>query len=155
MFLIEAGEPFLQFIEYFEARMVCAHCLFRKMALLINQHLALFLKDGGRQAMKPKQLLKVNYTDPNMLMEKKDIFVGSNARMFIKKIGLGSTSPELAEFFAGVVRYYYEVDNIISLILVYLSVVVFHTSSLDSFHYQPIHHHIKEDLMSILSSYIT
>ena len=108
MFLIEAGEPFLQFIEYFEARMVHAHCLFRKMALLINQHLALFLKDGGRQAMKPKQLLKVNYTDPNMLMENKDIFVGSSARMFIKKIGFSSESPELAKFFAGVVRYYYE-----------------------------------------------
>jgi hypothetical protein len=54
--------------------------------------------------MKAKDLLKFDYKKPELLMSKKE-FIGGKAREFIKKMGLTCDSPELAEFFDGVVRY--------------------------------------------------
>ena len=55
--------------------------------------------------MKAKDLLKFDYKKPELLMSKKELFIGDKARDFIKKMGLTCESPELAEFFDGVVRY--------------------------------------------------
>ena len=105
-FIVEAGAPFLSFIDFFERREVTAHLLFPKTLMLVNQHLNLFLKFGNsRESLKAKDLLKFDYKKPELLMTKKELFIGGKAREFIKKMGLTCDSPELAEFFEGVVRY--------------------------------------------------
>ena len=106
-FLIEVGEPFLAFIEFFESRSVRAHLLQPKMALLLNQHFAMFLKQANRDKMTPRRLLQVDYKDPNMQLSKKDICVGRRVRSFIKKMGLSCDSLELSEFFQDVINFYH------------------------------------------------
>ena len=106
LFLVEASTPFVNFIEFFESRKVRCHLLYSKMALLLSTHLDMFLKDGGRNKMSPKQLLKVDVRDQQMQLPKKDIVIGIKARDFIKEIGLNANSPELNEFFESVTRYY-------------------------------------------------
>ena len=103
-FLIEAGQPFLKFIDFFESRSVTAHLLFPKMALLLSQHFLMFLKPGERKEMTPRQLLTIDFKNPTMLLPKKDIFVGTRVKEFIKKMNLTCESPELNEFYEGVTR---------------------------------------------------
>jgi hypothetical protein len=107
-FLIEVGQPFLDFIQFFESKSVRAHLLFPKMALLLNQQFAMFLKPGYRERMTPRRLLQVDYKDPSMQLSNKDIYVGKRVRAFIKKIGLGCDSFELSQFFEGVTRFFHE-----------------------------------------------
>lgn len=103
--MIEAGAPFIAFIDFFEKRAVTAHLIFPKTVLLVNQHLNLFLKfDKGRESLSAKDLLKLEFKDPKLIMPKKEIFIGVKAREFIKSMGLSCDSPELTEFFDGVVR---------------------------------------------------
>ena len=103
-FMIEAGQPFLKFIDFFESRSVTAHLLFPKMVLLLCQHFSMFLKPGNRNEMTARQLLLVDYEDPTMQLSKKDIFVGSRVKDFVKKMQLTCDSPELDEFYDGVTR---------------------------------------------------
>ena len=79
LFLVEASTPFVNFIEFFESRKVRCHLLYSKMALLLSTHLDMFLKDGGRNKMSPKQLLKVDVRDQQMQLPKKDIVIGITA----------------------------------------------------------------------------
>ena len=108
MFLIAAGDPFLKFIEFFESSKVLVHLIFPKTSLLLSQHLSFFLKSGGRDAMAPAKLLEVDFKEADLQLSRKDVFIGSKAREFIKKIGLTCDSPELSEFFQGVTSYYHE-----------------------------------------------
>ena len=107
-FLIEAGEPFLNFIQFFESKSVRAHLLHPKMAVLLSQHFSMFLTQGNRDKMTPRRLLEVDYKDPQMQLSKKDVFVGRRVRNFIKKIGLSCDSPELSAFFLSVTEFYHE-----------------------------------------------
>ena len=107
MFLLEVGEPFINFIDYFESREVRAHVLYTKMALLTAQLFVMFLKPDGRDRLTPKRLLKVDYKDMDMQLSKEDVFLGEKARRFINKIGLTAGSPELDEFFKGVTKFYH------------------------------------------------
>ena len=59
MFLLEVGEPFLEFINFFKSRQVRAHLLYTKMGLLLHKLFTMFLKSGGRDRMTPARLLKV------------------------------------------------------------------------------------------------
>ena len=106
-FLIEVGEPFLAFIEFFESKSVRAHLLQPKMALLLNQHFSMFLKPSNRDKMTPRRLLQIDYKDANMQLSKKEICVGRRVRSFIKKIGISCDSLELSEFFQGVTNFYH------------------------------------------------
>ena len=94
-FLIEVGEPFLAFIEFFESKSVRAHLLQPKMALLLNQHFSMFLKPSNRDKMTPRRLLQIDYKDAKMQLSKKEICVGKRVRSFIKKIALSCDSLEL------------------------------------------------------------
>jgi hypothetical protein len=108
MFLLEVGEPFISFIDFFESREVRAHALYPKMALLTHQLLVMFLKPDGRDTLSPKRLLKVDYKNKDLQLSKEDVFLGDKARSFIKRIGLTTGSPELEEFFKGVTKFYHE-----------------------------------------------
>lgn len=108
MFLLEVGEPFISFIDFFESREVRAHVLYPKMALLTHQLLVMFLKPDGRDTLSPKRLLKVDYKNKDLQLSKEDVFLGDKARSFIKRIGLTAGSPELEEFFKGVTKFYHE-----------------------------------------------
>jgi hypothetical protein len=105
MFLLEVGEPF---IDFFESRDVRAHALYPKMALLTHQLLVMFLKPDRRDKLSPKRLLKVDYKNKDLQLSKEDVFLGDKARSFIKRIGLTTGSPELEEFFKGVTKFYHE-----------------------------------------------
>lgn len=107
MFLIEVGEPFINFIDFFESREVRAHVLYPKMALLTHQLLVMFLKPDGRDKLTPKRLMKVDYKDQGMQLNKEKVFLGEKARRFIKRMGLTAGSPELEEFFKGVTKFYH------------------------------------------------
>jgi hypothetical protein len=77
--------------------------LFPKTTLLLAQHLSFFLKSGFEWDSKtPTELLNVDFRDPKLQLNKKEVFIRSKARSFIAKMGLTSESPELYEFFAGV-----------------------------------------------------
>ena len=76
-FLIEVGEPFIDFLQFFESRSVRGHLL-----------CPMFLKTSNRDTATTKMLLKVNYKDPKMQLGKKEFFVGSRVRNFLKKTGL-------------------------------------------------------------------
>ena len=105
MFLVEVGKPFIAFIDFFERREVNAHLIFPKMVLLLNQHLSSFLRDGkDRESGSAKDLLMVDFRDKEKFLNEKDIFVGTKARNFISFIGLNPSSPELNDFFNGVIR---------------------------------------------------
>ena len=108
MFLMEAGEPFLKFINFFESRQVRAHLLFIKMGLLLHKLFTMFLKSGGRDRMTPARLLKVNFKDKELQLSREVMFIGEKAKRFMKKIGLTANSPELHEFFEGIYRFYHE-----------------------------------------------
>ena len=108
MFLIAAGDSFLKFIEFFETRGVRIHLIFPKTVFLLCQHLSFFLKSGDRDKLPVKRLLEVDFKADEMQLSKKDVFIGASARSFIKKIGFTPQSPELGEFFQGVVQYYHE-----------------------------------------------
>jgi hypothetical protein len=108
-FLIEVGAPFIDFLEFFESRTVRGHLLFPKMALLLHQLFSMFLKPGDRDTATPKMLLKVDYKDPEMQLGKKEVFVGSRVKNFMKKTGLTYNSPELRNFYGGITKFYHEV----------------------------------------------
>ena len=108
MFLLDVGEPFIAFIDFFESREVRAHVLYPKMALLAHQLLMMFLKPDGRDTLSPKRLLKADYKNKDLQLSKEDVFLGDKARSFIKKIGMTAGSPELEVFFKGVTEFYHE-----------------------------------------------
>ena len=108
MFLLEVGEPFITFIDFFESREVRAHVLYPKMALLAHQLLMMFLKPDGRDTLTPKRLLKADYKNKDLQLSKEDVFLGDKARSFIKKIGMTAGSPELEVFFKGITEFYHE-----------------------------------------------
>ena len=74
MFLLEVGEPFLQFINFFESRQVRAHLLFIKMRLLLHKLFTMFLKPGGKDRMMPARLLKLNFKDKDLKLSKRTCF---------------------------------------------------------------------------------
>ena len=111
MFLLEVGEPFIAFINFFESRMVRAHVLFPKMALLLNQLFTMFLKPEGRDKLTPRRLIKLDYKDKKTQLSREHIFLGEKTRSFIKKIGMTADSPELQEFFGGVAAFYHETSE--------------------------------------------
>ena len=76
------------------------------MALLLHQLFSMFLKPGDRDTATPKMLLKVDYKDPKMQLSKKDVFVGSRVKNFLKKTGLTYNSPELHEVTEKLVKYF-------------------------------------------------
>ena len=108
MFLLEVGEPFIAFINFFESRMVRAHVLFPKMALLLNQLFTMFLKPEGRDKLTPRRLIKLDYKDKKTQLSREHIFLGEKTRSFIKKIGMTADSPELQE---GVAAFYHETSE--------------------------------------------
>ena len=111
MFLIDVSEPFIKFIDFFESRLVRAHLLFPKMALLLNQLFTMFLKPMGMDRMMPSRLLKLDYKDTELQLSREDVFLGDKARRFIKTIGMTTNSPELLEFFKGVSRFYHKTSE--------------------------------------------
>ena len=107
MFIIDAGDLFLKFIEFFEKRSITMHLMFAKTVILLSTHLSFFLKDGDRERLSARQLLEVDYKKPEMQLHQKDIYVGLKARNFMQKMGFSSQSPELAVFFKGVRDFYH------------------------------------------------
>ena len=107
LFMVEAGDPFLKFIDFFESRKVRVHLIYPKTILLLEQHLSFFLQTGGRDNLTTSQLLGVDFRDPKLQLGTGQVFLGSGARTFIQKMGLTSSSPELAGFFSGVTRWVY------------------------------------------------
>ena len=79
------------------------------MALLLHQLFSMFLKPGNRDTATPKMLLKVDYKDPKMQLGKKEVFVGSRVRNFLKKTGLTYDSPELRDFYRSITKFYHDV----------------------------------------------
>ena len=106
-FLIEVGDPFIRFIDFFESRAVRGHLIYPKMALLLNQFFSMFLKSGDRATATPKELLLIKYKDPEQQLSKEKVFIGDKARSFMKKVGLSSSSRELEEFFEGVTKFFH------------------------------------------------
>ena len=107
-FITEAGDPFLRFIEFFESRKVRIHLLYPKLLLLMSQQLSFFIKTNGLDLLSPSQLLQIDPEDPELQVEKKDLFVGSKVATFVKKMNLNHNSPELAGFYTGVRKYYHK-----------------------------------------------
>ena len=110
-FLIEVGNPFIDFLQFFESRSVRGHLLFPKMLLLLHQHFDKFLKPGDRDTATPKRLLNVDYKDPEMQLSREEMVVGPRVEKFLKEAGLTCKSPELDEFYEGVKKFYHEVSQ--------------------------------------------
>ena len=110
-FLIEVGDPFIVFLEFFESRAVRGHLLFPKMVLLLHQLFSMFLKPGDMDTASPRRLLEVEYKDPKLQLNREEVVVGSRVTKFLKEAGLTCKSPELDEFYEGVTRFYHEVSE--------------------------------------------
>ena len=101
-FIVEAGAPFLSFIDFFERREVTAHLLFPKTLMLVNQHLNLFLKFGtNRESLKAKDLLKFDYKNPELLMSKKELFIGGRVVSLSRRWGSRATVLNLQSSLMG------------------------------------------------------
>ena len=88
MFLIEAGEPFLRHINFFECQKVQAHSCSQRPHCC-SPSTSLFLESEVDQDSKtPTELLNVDFRDPKLQLNKKEVFVGSKARSFIAKMSV-------------------------------------------------------------------
>ena len=108
-FIMAVGQPFIQFIDFFEARQVRVHCRFEKMLILLHSHLSRFLVNGGvardEGHATASDLLEVDLEEASRL-PKKDVFIGSAAEEMVADLGLNANSPELGDFYKNVFTFY-------------------------------------------------
>ena len=104
LFLVEVCQPMIDFIDFFESRKVRCHLRYPKMAILLSDHLARFVKEDISK-LNPRELINVKTKEENILPVK-DIVLGSGVTKFMKEMDMTVDSPEMKPFLDSVVRFY-------------------------------------------------
>ena len=114
-FLLDVTAPLMKFLDTFEKNEVKVHVRFEKIVSLIYDFASKYLKNAGldddEDTITAKKLLKIKFTDEDLQLSNKDIFLGPSVDSFLEEMKLKRDSPLIASWLARVRLFYVEASE--------------------------------------------
>ena len=112
MFLIDVSDPIVYMIDFFESSSPRIQERFDRMYQFFFTIIGKFVKNAANlQTKSLSAILAMDFSDPSLHLEAKNIFLGSKVDLFLREMNLTRDSKEIVPWLHSVMEFYMELTK--------------------------------------------